>query len=75
MLYKASCSSSSIIFHNVSLTSFYFFIIIVLNSLRCLKREVQETRLPSSNDQVTEEDIKTFKHTQELTTKVNGVFV
>ncbi|MCJ8730490.1 hypothetical protein PDJAM_G00184990 [Pangasius djambal] len=41
----------------------------VLNSLRCLKREVQETRLPSSNDQVTEEDIKMFKHTQELTTK------
>lgn len=47
--------------------------ITVLNSLRCLKREVQETRLPSSNDQVTEEDIKMFKHTQELTTKVNRV--
>ncbi|TSK22676.1 Histone acetyltransferase KAT6B [Bagarius yarrelli] len=41
----------------------------VLNSLRCLKREVQETRLPLSNDRVTEEDVKVFKHTQELTTK------
>ncbi|KAM9476834.1 histone acetyltransferase KAT6B isoform 1-T2 [Clarias gariepinus] len=40
----------------------------VLNSLRCLKREVHETRLPLSNDQVTEEDLKMFKHTQELTT-------
>lgn len=49
-----------------------FVSIIVLNSLRCLKREVQETRLPLSDDQVTEEDVKMFKHTQELTTKVNS---
>lgn len=54
---------------------FFFLTIIVLNSLRCLKREVQETRSPLSNDQVTEEDIKMFKHTQALTTKVKIIFV
>lgn len=66
MLYKTSC--------------WYLFLIIifllpyetitVLNSLRCLKREVQETRLPSSSEQVNEEDIKMFKRTQELSSKV-----